>query len=377
MIAIEHQYVERSTGAIRTEQLVADGFIRWLYAREREEPGRLMRALTSRRFTRLLGALRYDLYLGNRRTCGLTLLRQLGADPAECLDDPQTLDSPRKVFERRIRYWEVRPLPGPETVVVSPADSRVLLVSLDPDSLLFLKEKFFTLDELLGPAAGPWRERFHHADGAVFRLTPDKYHYNHLPVSGRVVAFYEIEGACHSCNPFALVRAAGLHAKNRRAITVIDTDVPGGSRAGLVIMVEVVALMIGEVVQCYSDERYDHPRPVEAGMFLRRGAPKSLFRPGSSTVVLLFERGRVAFDPDLTRNQARVDVQSRFSAAFGHPQVETDLAVRSSLGLARPPRRIALPGRPAPFREASPVGEAVAHVPRSSLETVLQPIGHE
>ena len=66
-------------------------------------------------------------------------------------------------------------------------------------------------------------------------------------------------------------------------------------------------------------------------MFLHAGAPKALFRPGSSTVVLLFEPNRVRFARDLIDNQRRGDVQSRFAAMLGGPLTETDVAVRSLL----------------------------------------------
>jgi phosphatidylserine decarboxylase len=33
-------------------------------------------------------------------------------------------------------------------------------------------------------------------------------------------------------------------------------------------MVEVVASMIGDIVQCYSERGYDNPREVAPGMFL-------------------------------------------------------------------------------------------------------------
>jgi len=330
-----HEYVERRTGAVRTERLIADRAVRWLYDRDREHPSLLLRALTSPWFTAVLGHLRYDLYLGNRRTCGPAMLRALQASLDECVDDPATLDSPRRVFERRIRYWDCRPMPEPPDVVVSPADARVLLASLEPSSLVFLKQKFFALEELLGSRARPWLQRFRGADVAVFRLTPDRYHYNHMPVAGLVTDFDEIEGACHSCNPHALLRVAAAHAKNRRTVTFVDTDVTRGSQVGLVAMVEVAALMIGEIVQCYSQERYLDPQPVQPGQFLCRGAPKSLFRPGSSTVVLLFEPGRVVFDDDLVRNSRRTDVCSRFSVGLGRSLVESDVEVRSRIGQGR------------------------------------------
>ena len=126
---------------------------------------------------------------------------------------------------------------------------------------------------------------------------------------------------------------ASLVAKNRRIVTIIDTDVPAGSQVGYVAMIEVVALMIGDIVQACSEERYDRPRAPQPGMFLTRGCPKSLFRPGSSTVVLLFESGRIRFAQDLIDNSLRRDVQSRFSGFFGRPLVETDVRVRSEIAV--------------------------------------------
>jgi phosphatidylserine decarboxylase len=98
-------------------------------------------------------------------------------------------------------------------------------------------------------------------------------------------------------------------------------------------MVEVVALMIGQIEQRYSEHRYENPRPLSRGMFLQAGAPKALFRPGSSTVVLLFQRDRTRFAKDLVENQRRGEVQSRFSLTLGEPLTETDVAVRSLLAL--------------------------------------------
>jgi phosphatidylserine decarboxylase len=200
---------------------------------------------------------------------------------------------------------------------------------------VFIKGKFFEFEELVGPSRSRWLTAFRDADVAVFRLTRDKYHYNHVPVAGTVVDVYEVAGGYHSCNPGPVVVIGAPFSKNRRVVTIIDTDVPGGTNVGVVAMIEVVALMIGRIEQCYSAHRYEDPRPVTPGLFLRKGQPKSLFRPGSSTDVLLFQPGRVAFSPDLLRNTERVDVQSRLSRGFGHALVETDVRVRSTIGVAR------------------------------------------
>lgn len=329
-----HQYFARATRAVRTERLYSDRIVRFLYSEVRERAPAVFRALTGSRASEILGFLNYDFALGAKIAGVERFARAAGVDLTECLDDPATLTTPRQLFERRIRYWECRPLPEDPRAVVSPADARVLVGSLCDRSALHVKGKFFHFEELLGIDKRRWLRVFDRGDWAIFRLTPDKYHYNHTPVAGHVVDLYAVDGDYHSCNPAAVVRVATPYSKNKRVVTILDTDVPGGTGVGRVAMIEVVALMIGEIVQCYSEARYDDPQPIRPGMFLERGTPKSLYRPGSSTDIVLFERGRVRFSEDLARNRVAAEAASRFSLGFGTPLVETDVAVRSEI--ARP-----------------------------------------
>lgn len=324
-----HEYVTRHDGGIASEALFGDRVVRFLYSQTREVAPVLFRALTGKRFCGLIGTLNFDLplmprLLGNRR-----FLSSCGVDLEECVDLPESFDTPRKIFERKIRYEAVRPMDDDPGAVVSPADARLLIGSLASSSALFVKNKFFTLEELVGRQT--WIETFTGGDFAIFRLTPEKYHYNHTPVAGRVLELYEISGDFHSCNPSAVVELVTPYSKNRRVVTILDTDVEGGTGVGKVAMVEVVALMIGEVVQAYSVRAYDDPRALEPGDFVVKGQPKSLYRPGSSTDILLFEPGRVRFARDLVNHARRADVQSRFTLGFDHPLVETEVDVRSTV----------------------------------------------
>ncbi|HSO20082.1 MAG TPA: phosphatidylserine decarboxylase, partial [Desulfosarcina sp.] len=259
-------------------------------------------------------------------------IRSLGIDHRECLENPEALDTPRKLFERKIRYWQCRPMSDRPDRVVSPADARMIAGSFNLHDSLFLKEKFFSFTELIGEDKSRWLAAFQDGDFAIFRLTPDKYHYNHLPVSGRVADVYTIDGCCHSCNPGAVVSMVTPFSKNRRVVTVIDTDVPGGTGIGLVAMIEIVAMMIGDIVQCYSTRRYDDPLDLAPGMFVERGCPKSLYRPGSSVDVIIFQPRRIAFSEDILNNMRRRDVTSRYTLHFHSPLVETDVPVRSEIG---------------------------------------------
>lgn len=334
MFDIRHHYVERESGAICRERLYADAAVRFLYSGVRENAPAFFRAMVSARGSGLLGYLNYETVLGRRVSLKNGRMQPVDVACHECLESPDRLDTVKKVFERKIRYWECRPMPDDPRIIVSPSDSRVLLGSFCETSSLFLKNKFFDYEELLGCDKREWLNIFLHGNFAVFRLTPEKYHYNHTPVAGKVVDVYEIDGAYHACNPGAVVTMVTPYSKNKRVVTVFDTDVPGGSGAGMVAMLEIVALMIGKITQCYSEEKYDVPQALCPGMFLRKGFPKSLYHPGSSTTVLIFQKGRVRFAEDLMRNMYRQDVESRFSKGFGIPLAETDLKVRSLLAYA-------------------------------------------
>jgi phosphatidylserine decarboxylase len=327
-----HQYVDRQSCKIITESLLGDKSVSFIYSTVRENAPAMFRALTSGRMSSLLSFYHYDFLDGRRRgNTTENLFENLNIDWRECVEPLSFYDTARKVFERQICYWEHRPMDDSPAVIVSPADSRVLVGSLSEISELFIKEKLFTPAELFG-FGNRWHPHFQDGDFAVFRLTPDKYHYNHLPVSGTIRDIYEVDGNYHSCNPTALISLASLYAKNKRVITVIDTDVPDGSGVGLVAMIEVVALMIGDIVQTYSEERYNNPVKIEPGMFVKKGCPKSLYRPGSSTDIVIFERGKMEFSSDLISNSRRKDVQSRFTNKVGQPLVETDIQVRSTIG---------------------------------------------
>ncbi len=332
-----HQYIERETGAIRTEKLYRDRMIRMIYNTRRERPGLLFRAVTSSYTSRIIGILNYDIAAGPFARNSLREMQSMGMDLEECLDDPRRMNTMRKIFERKIKYDELRPMNLECSSISSPADSRLIAGSLSANPLLFIKEKFFNLEELLG-FKNTWIRTFSGGDFAVFRLTPEKYHWNHSPVSGIVEDIYEIGGAYNSCNPHAVISIENSYSKNRRCITIINTDVPGGSQAGHVAMIEVAALMIGRITQAYSETGYSSPQKVLRGMFIRRGQPKSYYSPGSSVDIVLFQKGRIRFSEDIIDNLNHPFAMSRFSRFFGKPLIETEVKVRTEIAKAIPCR---------------------------------------
>lgn len=327
-----HQYIDRENRRVCNEKFYGDRAVKLLYSNVREYAPFLFRALTSARISRLLSFVNYELFLGEKIFGHMDFLKARNINLHECVDDPDSLNTLKKIFERKIRYWECRPMPGDHDVIVSPADSRMIVGSFCEDSLLCVKGKFFDYEEMLGRDKKKWLKAFQNGDFAVFRLPPDKYHYNHTPVAGRIVDFYHMQGRYHSCNPNAVLSMATPYSKNRRIVTIIDTDVDGGTGSGLVAMIEVVAMMIGDVVQCYSEDGYENPIPIGTGMFVKKGFPKSLYRPGSSTDVLIFQQGRMRFSEDIVMNMFHQRAESILCRGFGIPLIETEVKVRSGIG---------------------------------------------
>jgi phosphatidylserine decarboxylase len=337
---VVHQYVERVRRTASNETLLADQVINFLYHPSREEPGFLLNALAGGTVTNALAYWQFDRTLVNTQRCIEYAAHRMLIRESETLTGYAAMRTLRDLFERKIRYWDVRPLPDDVSSIVSPADGKLLPFAAFERDMLPVKSKFIRIDDLLG-AANPWRERFastlsheshvNHLAGVIVRLTPDVYHYTHAPVSGRIIARQTIEGRFHSCNPTALVRFPGSYALNRRVVTVYDTDVDCGTNVGKVVQVDVAAMMIGEIQSRYSERRYEAPRSLNAGDFVVRGSPVSMFRPGSSTSIVLWDGTRASLSGELIANAARSDLRSRFSDWLGKPWVETQVLVRQSI----------------------------------------------
>lgn len=322
-----HCYIERSTGLVVSERLFADNLINMIYSRVNEKPGFIYKASCSKIFTNFMGFINYDVVLPRSKI--KKIIDELKINREECIEDINNFRKLRQVFERKIKFYKFRPMPKDEAEIVSPADCRILIGSFAESSVVFIKNKFFGYEELL--QKNRWCKQFSDGDFFICRLTPDKYHYNHAPVSGRIEDIYTIDGIYNSCNPTAVVKIVTPYSKNKRVVTIIDTDIPGGTNIGKVAMIEIVAMMIGGIKQCYSEVGYDSPKTLIKGMTIKKGQPKSLFRPGSSTTVLIFEKNRVKFHQDLTANLRRKDVPSRFTLGFGESIVETEVSVRSGI----------------------------------------------
>jgi hypothetical protein len=144
------------------------------------------------------------------------------------------LDSARKIFERKIRYSQCRPMSEIAAEIVCPADSRVLFGSLRESSGLFLKSKFFDYEELLGFDKPSWLKAFDVAvekqqggdpsdadiEQAGERL--DRNHLFPLPAAG-LGDFFHAAGKKQSASDRKYV-SRGVSLTQRDAVAATKTD---------------------------------------------------------------------------------------------------------------------------------------------------------
>jgi phosphatidylserine decarboxylase len=242
-----------------------------------------------------------------RRSVLGAFARAVGADPREAelpLEEYATVDA---FFVRRLRAG-ARPWKADLAGAGSPVDGVVGQVGTIARGRLVQAKGFdYTAAELLDDAA--LAERL--ADGlfVTLYLAPRHYHRVHAPCGGRIVSARHVPGALLPVNAAAVASVPELFARNERLVCVLD-GTPGD-----VAVVAVGATNVGRIESVFdpawngprggvtnprrttsrrgrvADSRfYDPPLEVDAGGELMA------FHLGSS-VVVLFEAGRVLLDP--------------------------------------------------------------------------------
>ena len=132
---------------------------------------------------------------------------------------------------------------------------------------------------------------------ATLYLSPKDYHRIHMPCAGVLRRMVYVPGELFSVNPTTARGVPGLFARNERVVCVFD------SAHGPLVLVLVGATIVGSMATVWHG-LVNPPRPgrvwerqYEAGAVrLAQGAEMGRFLLGS-TVVLLFPKGPLAFNP--------------------------------------------------------------------------------
>ncbi|KAG8905906.1 hypothetical protein FRB99_007986 [Tulasnella sp. 403] len=206
----------------------------------------------------------------------------------EILDPLDSFKTFNEFFYRKLKP-EARPLSNPDdpSTLVSVADCRMMAFeSVQEATRIWIKGREFTVGKLLGDQYKDEASRFAGGALGIFRLAPQDYHRFHVPVDGKIGKMTYISGEYYTVNPQAIRTTLDVYGDNARKIVPIDSPT-----FGRVMAVCIGAMMVGSIVTT-----------VDEGAEVKRGDEFGYFAFGGSTIVLLFEKGAVAWDEDLAIN---------------------------------------------------------------------------
>jgi phosphatidylserine decarboxylase len=290
------EYFDRYTGRVERESVYGEAYMHWTYG---NPLGRLsLHGLVKRAcFSRWYGW-RMDQPASRQKIKPFIDTYQV--NPAEFADSPEAYATFNEFFYRKLKP-EARPIdPAPEAVVF-PADGRHLgYQDVSAIEGIFVKGQVFQLRELLQDDALASQYR----DGSMLlsRLCPVDYHRFHFPVAGVPEASRLIPGPLFSVSPIALRQNIHIFSTNRRAIGRIQSK-----EFGQVIMIEVGATCVGSWEYTFTP-----------GQPVAKGAEKGYFKFGGSSIITLFEKGRIRLADDLTRHSSeRRELYARMGDRMG------------------------------------------------------------
>ncbi len=213
--------------------------------------------------------------------------------------DPFAYRSFNDFFTRALRPG-VRPIAEEPGVVVSPVDGTVSQCGqIAGDQLLQAKGRRYSLQELLAndaeAVATYWGGSF-----ACIYLAPYNYHRIHMPCAGTAHANVYVPGELFSVNAATARAVPRVFARNERLICDFTTPL------GRMAVILVGAVFVGSIETVHCGEVNPPPRrrktperiPTGLGRHFAQGEELGRFNMGS-TVVLLFERDRIAWDASL------------------------------------------------------------------------------
>ncbi|KAF8545511.1 phosphatidylserine decarboxylase-domain-containing protein [Trichophaea hybrida] len=225
-------------------------------------------------------------------------------DMSEVLKPLDEFKTFNEFFYRELKPG-ARPCSAPDNpkVIVSPADCRCVTFNrIDEATKIWIKGREFSVARLLGDAYPEDAKRFEKGALGIFRLAPQDYHRFHIPVDGVMGKPKPIKGEYYTVNPMAIRSALDVYGENVRVCVPIDSQ-----EHGRVMVICVGAMMVGSTVITANPGKV--ARTDELGYF----------QFGGSTIILLFEPGRMVFDGDLVENSnTALETLVRVGMSIGH-----------------------------------------------------------
>jgi phosphatidylserine decarboxylase len=280
------KYADRQTGEIKIEKVAGEKWLIWLYTNPIGELS--LHSLVKRKFV--------SSYYGEMMDSPKSVdkiepfVKEYDIDLS--IAQKQEFSSFNDFFIRKLKKV-ARTINSDSNVVVSPADGKIMAYADINNQDFIVKGYKFDVKEFLDDMA--LADKYLDGSLIIVRVCPVDYHRFHFPVSGKVSSLFDIDGDYYSVNPIAVKKNIEVFCLNKREYVTISTR-----EFGDVIMAEVGATMVGSIIQTYQ------------GNIAVKGEEKGYFKFGGSSVLLLFEKGKIRIDDDLlinTENNLETEVK--------------------------------------------------------------------
>jgi len=180
--------------------------------------------------------------------------------------------------------------------LVCPVDGAISQFGpMEGDQIFQAKGHSYSSTALVGGDAA-LAARFDGGSFATLYLSPKDYHRIHMPCEGRLSRMIYVPGDLFSVNPTTARGVPGLFARNERVVCVFE------SARGPFVLVLVGATIVGSMATVWHGV-VNPPRAgeirswnYELELVLKQGEEMGRFLLGS-TVVMLFPKGPLAFNP--------------------------------------------------------------------------------
>lgn len=211
--------------------------------------------------------------------------------------DPYTYANFNELFTRRLKP-EMRPIANGIYDLISPADGQISqLGKIEQGQIFQAKNHYFSVQSLLGNAFKE-AELFKEGTFVTIYLAPADYHRVHMPLDGHLSQMIYVPGSLFSVNGKTADCTPNLFARNERVITFFNTSI------GRVAIILVGAMIVGSIETVWAGtvtpprKKSVHTWNYDNPIYLKRGEEIGHFKLGS-TVILLFEKDTIAWDPNL------------------------------------------------------------------------------
>lgn len=294
-------YIDRASQQVEKEQVYGRFFLELLYSK------RWISHIMSMLFLPLVAknafaSHLYGLFQKSRfsRCKVRPFIEKFGVDASEFKDPVESFKSFNDFFVRKLKP-EARPIAQGADVAVLPADARYwFFQDLHRNDGIVVKGETFSLTDLLQSV--PLAEKYARGSMAIARLCPTDYHRFHFPCNCVPVQPQLINGPLYSVNPIALKRNIHILSENKRVVTRLKSE-----NFGTILYIEIGATYVGSIVQTFTPDQAVY-----------KGDEKGYFSFGGSCLILLFEPGRIQFDPDLLAATSRgLEIKALFGQSMG------------------------------------------------------------